>query len=167
MNYMVSTYNDTLLQLLQPNSLLRQRRQCLLKRLPRLRSGWWKYGSASTKNTLSGNRCSADAQRCLKTRPLTLSQCCHWCVTSIHRTGVTYDHHHLTAAFQANLYQPVPFGFHLVVLEQNLSGKWHRFLRALMLLLSLNPLRHWKNEQLGIFVKNTAVKYVMNVDQRQ
>jgi len=54
------------LQLLPPNSLLRQRWQRLLKRLPRLRSGWRKYGSASTKNTLSGNRCSAIS---LKTRP--------------------------------------------------------------------------------------------------
>jgi len=65
-NYMVSTYNDTLFTTVPPFSLLRQRWQRLLKVLPMLRSGWQKYGSDCTKNTLSGNRCSADS---LKTRP--------------------------------------------------------------------------------------------------
>ena len=68
MNCMVSTYNDTLshcLQLPPQCSLLRQRWQRLLKTLPKVRSGWRKYGSGFAKNTLSGNCCSAD---CLKTR---------------------------------------------------------------------------------------------------
>jgi len=57
------------LHLLPPNSLLRQRWQRLLKRLPRLRSGWRKYGSASTKNTLADTAAQPLAAISLKTRP--------------------------------------------------------------------------------------------------
>jgi len=59
MNHMVSTYNVTLFTTAAPFSLLRQSWRHLLKGLPRLSSGWWKYGSGCAKNTVSGRCCSA------------------------------------------------------------------------------------------------------------
>jgi len=69
MNYMVSTYNDTLFTTVPPFSLLWQWWQRLLKALPMLCSGCRKYGSTSTKNT-NGNRCAAAGSDFLKNTAL-------------------------------------------------------------------------------------------------